>query len=204
MKKLLLILSVILVNSTAFSQNLEKESVLKFQKELNEEYQNKETTPLRDDNFTNFKEHPFFPINTKYQVIAKLVRTLDAKPIEFPTSSGKIKYYTEFGKAYFNIAGKPQVLTLYTSESLKSNDDYKDYLFLPFKDATNNKQTYGGGRYLDLKIPQGDEIIIDFNKAYQPYCAYNAYDYNCPIVPENNQLGIAIKAGVKYKDIYHH
>lgn len=202
--KNLLLLFAFLLSFSAFAQKFEKESVEKFQKELNEEYQNKETTPLRGDNFTNFKAHPFFPINEKYQVTAKLVRTPDAKPIEFPTSSGKIKYYTEFGKVYFNLDGKDQVLTLYTSESLKSNEDYKDYLFLPFRDATNNKQTYGGGRYLDLKTPTGDEIIIDFNKAYQPYCAYNAYDYNCPIVPEVNQLKIAIKAGVKYKDVYHH
>ena len=87
---------------------------------------------------------------------------------------------------------------------LMRKDAYKDYLFLPFRDATNGKQTYGGGKYLDLKIPEGNEIIIDFNKSYHPYCAYNAHDYNCPIVPEENTLSLEIKAGVMYDDVYFH
>ena len=70
------------------------------------------------------------------------------------------------------------------------------------EDATSGTETYGGGRYMDLRIPKNDEIIIDFNKAYHPYCAYNAFDYNCPIVPEENWLKIPIEAGVKYEDIW--
>lgn len=202
--KITLIFFALIATIYTQAQSFDKESIKEFQKELNQEYLNKETTPLRDDNFTKFKKHPFFPINQKYYVKAKFVKTENAPTLEFPTSSGKTKYYTEYGKAYFVIEGKPQVLTLYTSEALKSKEDYKDYLFLPFKDTTNGKQTYGGGRYLDLKTPKADEIIIDFNKAYQPLCAYNAYDYSCPIVPEVNQLNIPIKAGVKYDDVYHH
>lgn len=186
------------------AQSINKESVKNFQKELNDEYINNETTPLRGENFTKFKKHPFFPINEKYRIVANFVKTENAITLEFPTSSGKTKYYTEYGKAYFTIDGKPQTLTLYTSEALKSQEGYKDYLFLPFRDTTNGKQTYGGGRYLDLKIPANNEIVMDFNKAYQPYCAYNAVDYNCPIVPKTNQLKVPIKAGVKYDDVYHH
>lgn len=185
------------------AQSANKESVKNFQKELNEEYLNKETTPLRGENFAKFKKHPFFPINEKYRIVAKFAKTENSSPLEFPTSSGQTKYYSEYGKAYFNIDGKPQILTLYTSENLKSQEGYEDYLFLPFRDTTNGKQTYGGGRYLDLKIPANNKIVIDFNKAYQPYCAYNAHDYSCPIVPENNQLKVSIKAGVKYDDVYH-
>ena len=81
---------------------------------------------------------------------------------------------------------------------------YEDYLFLPFRDETNGTDTYGGGKYLDLRIPKGKEIVIDFNQSYQPYCAYNAYDYSCPIVPEENFLPVKIEAGVKYEDVYHH
>lgn len=204
MKILSFLFALIISISSVNAQSFDKESVKTFQKDLNEEYLNKETTPLRDDNFTKFKQHPFFPINEKYYVEAKFIKTDNPPTLEFPTSSGKIKYYTEYGKAYFTIDGKSQVLTLYTSEALKSKEEYKDYLFLPFRDATNGKQTYGGGRYLDLKIPTADEIVIDFNKAYQPLCAYNAYDYSCPIVPEVNQLKIPIKAGVRYNDVYHH
>lgn len=176
----------------------------KFQKELNEEYLNPKETPLRGDNFTNFKAHPFFPINSKYRVTAKFIKTENAKPFELPTSSGKTKSYKEYGKATFELDGKSYTLTLYQSLALIKQKKYKDHLFLPFRDATNEKETYGGGKYMDLTIPKGSTIVLDFNKSYQPYCAYNAYDYNCPIVPKENKLPIEIRAGVMYEDIYHH
>jgi uncharacterized protein len=74
--------------------------------------------------------------------------------------------------------------------------EYKDYLFLPFTDLTNGVQTYQGGRYLDLRIPQGDEIVIDFNQSYNPYCAYSGR-YSCPVVPSENHLDMEVLAGVK-------
>jgi uncharacterized protein (DUF1684 family) len=69
-------------------------------------------------------------------------------------------------------------------------------LFLPFSDLTCGKESYIGGRYIDLKIPTSDTILIDFNTAYNPYCAYN-HKYSCPIVPLENDLPVAINAGVK-------
>ena len=76
------------------------------------------------------------------------------------------------------------------------DEEYKDYLFLPFLDDTNGEGSYGGGRYIDLRIPDSDTMIIDFNTAYNPYCAYNDR-YSCPIVPRQNYLDVAIEAGVK-------
>ncbi|KFF27324.1 DUF1684 domain-containing protein [Chryseobacterium vrystaatense] len=178
--------------------------IRKFQNELNEEYLNPKETPLRGDNFTNFKEHPFFPVDLKYRVTAKLTRTEDAQPFDLPTSSGKTKSYREYGKVVFDLDGKPYTLTIYQSLDLIKQEKYKDHLFLPFRDATNEKETYGGGKYMDLKIPKGKTIILDFNQSYQPYCAYNAYDYNCPVVPEENRLPVEIRAGVMYNDVYHH
>jgi uncharacterized protein (DUF1684 family) len=191
----------------AFSQKMVSPEVMevkKFQEELNAEYLNPKETPLRGDNFTNFKGHPFFPFDMKYRVTAKLVKTKNAKPFELPTSSGKTKMYREYGKAMFELDGKSYTLTVYQSLDLIKQEKFKDYLFLPFRDATNEKETYGGGKYMDLRIPKGNTIVLDFNQSYQPFCAYNAYDYNCPIVPEENKLPIEIKAGVMYKDIYHH
>jgi uncharacterized protein (DUF1684 family) len=204
MKKYIFIF--LLLPLLVFSQKISKEEseVKKFQKELNEEYLNPKETPLRGDNFTNFKAHPFFPINSKYRVTAKFTKTENAEPFELPTSSGKTKSYKEYGKATFELDGKSYTLTLYQSLTLIKQKKYKDYLFLPFRDATNEKETYGGGKYMDLTIPKGNTIVLDFNKSYQPYCAYNAYDYNCPIVPEENKLPIEIRAGVMYEDIYHH
>lgn len=204
MKKYLLIF--LLFPLLIFSQKLSKEEseIKKFQKELNAEYLNPKETPLRGDNFKNFKQHPFFPINLKYRVTAKFEKTENAEPFDLPTSSGKTKPYREFGKATFQLDGKSYTLTIYQSLDLIKQKKYKDHLFLPFRDATNEKETYGGGKYLDLTIPKGKNIILDFNKSYHPYCAYNAYDYNCPVVPEENKLPVEIRAGVMYEDIYHH
>lgn len=204
MKKYILIF--LLLPLVIFSQkrNKEETEVKKFQQELNAEYLNPKETPLRGDNFTNFKEHPFFPFDSKYRVTAKFIKTENAQPFDLPTSSGKTKSYREYGKATFKLDGKSYTLTLYQSLDLITQKKYKNYLFLPFRDATNEKETYGGGKYMDLTIPKGNAILLDFNKSYQPYCAYNAYDYNCPIVPEENRLPVEIRAGVKYEDIYHH
>ncbi|OCA68100.1 hypothetical protein BBI01_19860 [Chryseobacterium artocarpi] len=191
----------------AFSQKMVSKEVMavkKFQEELNAEYLDPKTSPLRGDNLSNFKKHPFFPFDIKYRMTARFVKTKKSKPFELPTSSGKTKSYKEYGKATFELDGKSYTLTLYQSLDLIKQKKYKDHLFLPFRDETNGKETYGGGKYMDLKIPKGNTIILDFNQSYQPYCAYNAYDYNCPIVPEENKLPVEIKAGVMYEDIYHH
>jgi len=204
MKKLTFLFFFISLLASAQSKKAQIAEIRKFQKELNSEYKNPKETPLRGENFSNFKKHPFFPINLKYRVKAEFVKTENPQPFEIQTSSGKTKTYQEYGKATFQLDGKSYTLTLYQSIGLLKNPEYQDYLFLPFRDDTNGKQTYGGGKYMDLKIPSGNEIILDFNKSYQPFCAYNAYDYSCPIVPEENSLPVRIEAGVMYDDVYHH
>jgi len=205
MKKLILILLVFPL--FVFSQKMVSKEIMevkKFQEDLNAEYLNPKETPLRGDHFKNFKGHPFFPFDPKYRVNATWVKTENSKPFDLPTSSGKTKSYREYGKASFDLDGKKYTLTVYQSLDLMKQKKYKNYLFLPFRDATNEKETYGGGKYMDLTIPEGNTIVLDFNKSYQPFCAYNAYDYNCPIVPEENRLPVEIRAGVMYEDIYHH
>lgn len=191
-------------NNSLGNNSKEIKEIKKFQSDLNKEYLNKEETPLRGDNFENFKAHPFFPIDLKYCITADFVKNENSQPFDLPTSSGKSKSYQEFGKAHFTIDGKSYTLKVYQSLDLMKMEKYKDYLFLPFRDETNQKETYGGGKYMDLKIPKGNTIVLDFNQSYQPFCAYNAYDYNCPIVPEENKLPVEIRAGVMYNDIYHH
>lgn len=203
MKKITLIL--ILISAFAFSQTDKKQisEIKKFQKELNDGYTNKKETPLRGDNYTKFRKHPFFPIDLKYRIKAQFARTENSVAFEIPTSSGNTQPYREFGKATFTTDGVIYILTVYQSLNLMQTAGYEDYLFLPFRDETNGKETYGGGKYIDLRIPDGNEIVIDFNQSYQPYCAYNAYDYSCPIVPEENFLPLRIEAGVMYDDVYH-
>jgi uncharacterized protein (DUF1684 family) len=77
-----------------------------------------------------------------------------------------------------------------------NTEGLEDYLFLPFLDDTNGETTYGGGRYIDLRIPKGDSMEIDFNRAYNPYCVYND-KYSCPIVPRDNYIDLKVEAGLK-------
>lgn len=214
MKKILFILFTVFsllmfsqkinVNHSLSNNSKEIKEIKKFQKDLNKEYLDKKETPLRGNNYTKFKQHPFFPIDLRYRVTAKFIKNEKPEPFDLPTSSGKSKSYQEYGKATFSLDGKSYTLTIYQSLDLMKMEKYKDHLFLPFRDETNLKETYGGGKYMDLTIPKGNTIILDFNQSYQPFCAYNAYDYNCPIVPEENKLPVAIRAGVMYDDIYHH
>jgi hypothetical protein len=85
---------------------------------------------------------------------------------------------------------------------LTKKEGYEDFLFLPFNDYTNGNETYGGGRYLDLRIPDGSTIILDFNKAYNPYCAYTDR-YSCPVPPKENSITTYIYAGVQFKGEEH-
>lgn len=197
---LLLMLISQLVSSQAVSGYTEE--IRKFQAEIDREYKNAKESPLRGEHLANFTGHPFFPINSNYKVQAQFRKTPDAVPFNIPTSSGHARPYVEYGEADFSRDGKTYTLKIYQSLELVQKPEYKNHLFLPFRDATNGKETYGGGRYLDLEIPEGDVIVIDFNKAYQPYCAYNAYDYSCPVVPAGNTLPYSVMAGVKYDDIY--
>ena len=203
MKKITMI--VMLISALAFSQSEKKQiaQISKFQKELNDGYTNKKETPLRGDNYTKFTKHPFFPVDLKYRIKAQFTRIENSVPFDLMTSSGETKPYRAFGNATFALNGVTYILNIYQSLDLVKTRGYEDYLFLPFRDETNGKETYGGGKYIDLRIPDGNEIVIDFNQSYQPYCAYNAYDYSCPIVPEENFLPLRIEAGVMYDDVYH-
>ena len=196
------LISLLMISCATPSKKSEIADVKKFQKDLNTEYQNPKKTPLRGENFKNFTVHPFFPIELKYRLVANFTKLYDSPSFEFPTSSGKTKTYKTYGKADFKLDGKNYTLTIFQSQDLIKKAGYEDYLFIPFHDLTNTHETYGGGKYLDLRIPKSDEIVLDFNQSYQPYCAYNAYDYNCPVVPQENSLPVRIEAGVKYLNTY--
>lgn len=195
MKKLFL-LSFLLFSSIAIAQNesdiSESEAA---QTELNEEYTNPETSILTPEDFKDFKGLQFYPIDSKFIVEATFIRTPDEKPFLMPTTTERLPEYVKYGEAHFEIDGKKYVLSLFKSVEPYSEPGYENYLFLPFTDLTSGDGSYGGGRYLDQRIPEGDTLILDFNKAYNPYCAYN-HRYSCPIPPEENDLPIRIEAGV--------
>lgn len=170
--------------------------ILKFQEELNEEFRDPETSPLPDRYKKNFESLDFFAPDTTYVVNAKFVRTPDALPFMMPTTTDRKSKEVVYGIAHFELNGRKWQLEVYQNEELMLDEGYEDYLFLPFTDQTNGKETYTGGRYIDLRIPNSDSIVIDFNRAYNPYCAYNK-KYSCPIVPSVNDLATRIEAGVR-------
>lgn len=166
-----------------------------FQQELNEQYKNPDESPLKKKS-KKFKGHDFFPIDEAYRVEAKFIRTLNAIPFQMKTTTSRLPTYEKYGEAHFTINGHELKLSIFQSHRSRETEEYKDYLFLPFTDLSNGEESYIGGRFIDLRIPEDDMIVIDFNKAYNPYCAYSP-DYSCPIPPEENSLNIKILAGVK-------
>ncbi|WP_150451746.1 DUF1684 domain-containing protein [Arenibacter lacus] len=170
--------------------------VVRFQQNLNATFRNPETSPLPDRFRKDFEGLDFFAPDSTYQVKAKFTRTPEALPFLMPTNTGDKTEEVVYAKISFELNGKEHELEVYQNTELIQQANYKDYLFLPFSDLTNGEETYEGGRYLDLSIPEGDTILLDFNKAYNPYCAYNA-KYSCPLVPKQNRLDTHIRAGVK-------
>lgn len=187
---------LMLLNFGFGQEKFDSSSVEKFQKELNTEYADAKTSPLTAEDLAVFKALDFYPINEKFFVTAKFIRTENEKPFEMKTSTDRKPLYVKYGEAHFVIDGLNYKLNIYRNIELSKKEEYKDYLFLPFSDLTSGKESYIGGKYIDMKTPKGDTIIIDFNTSYNPYCAYN-HKYSCPKVPLENDLNIEIKAGVK-------
>ena len=142
------------------------------------------------------KSFHFFPINKAYNVSSYFERIFDTVGFTMPTSAGTVKYFYKYGRLDFMIDGKEYLLYVYQGKELMETEQYRDYLFVPFTDATTGNESYGSGRYLEFykRDIENDSLQLDFNKAYNPYCAY-ATGFKCPIPPRENRLTAAIKAG---------
>lgn len=199
MKRFLIFCNLIFLSAYGFAQadTAAVNETKRFQGELRMEYDNPNTSPLSAQAKATFKGIHFFPFSKKYVVNARFVRTPKEKPFQMNTSSGMRKTYVKYAQVFFMIDGKEYKLNVYQSQDLIKSAEYKDYLFIPFTDATSGQETYEGGRYIDLNIPQGDHVLVNFNKAYHPYCAYTD-GYNCPIPPAENRLPVKIEAGVRF------
>lgn len=192
----LLIVSVFVAQ--AQNDTVAMNSISKFQKELNAEYRNPETSPLDKTALKNFTGHAFFPVDLSYRVTATLEVT-DREPyFKMMTSNNRPRNFRQYGILVFTLQGTELRLPVYQSEQLSGTDEYADYLFFPFTDLTNGKSSYDAGRYIDLRIPkEGNTVVVDFNQAYNPLCAYSNR-YSCPIVPEKNNIPLEVKAGVAF------
>ncbi|MFT4696947.1 MAG: hypothetical protein ACI9SJ_000063 [Flavobacteriaceae bacterium] len=193
---------LILVASQVFSQDDGGvlKAVKKYQTEANEKFSNSETTILDSLDLISFKSLEFYPVDLKFNVKADFVRTPDENPFLMKTSTSRLPEYVKYGEAHFSIDDELLTLNLYKSTS-EAESPEDEYLFLPFTDLTSGDGSYGGGRYVELDIPTSETIYINFNLAYNPYCAYSNR-YSCPIPPKENDLLVRVEAGVK--DYGHH
>lgn len=169
--------------------------VTDYQKSIEEQRTEKDLYMSNDFNSpflttnTPFHRLDYFEIDKSYVIEATFIRNNITDSITLITNTGENQVYYIYGNAVFEVDGKNCLVQL-----LKAPESEK--LFLPFMDKTSGESTYGAGRYLDLEIPRKDEITIDFNLAYNPYCAYTPA-YSCPFPPKENVLGVAIEAGEK-------
>lgn len=192
MKHLLFLLFLFTASANAQSY---KEQIAQHREAYKADFLKEERSPLKEADLKNLD---FFKADIAYKTAATVTLLTDQKTFKMPTYAGTTADYIRYAKIDFKLNGKMLSMTLYRSIALLQHPVYKDLLFLPFTDETNKKTTYGGGRYidLDLKTIKDGKIEIDFNKAYNPYCAYSS-GYRCPIPPEENDLAIAINAGEK-------
>lgn len=173
-----------------------------------EEYKRQMNTARkdRDDYMRNNAESPFadssqafkglsyFEPDEKFRILANLTPVEDKKVIILPTSDGQESRYLEYAFAEFDLDGESCRLLILEVMDMGPT---RGTLFLAFADATSANETYGAGRYLDInKVPGSTAITLDFNKAYNPYCAYND-NFSCPFPPKENILNVAIRAGEK-------
>ncbi len=143
-------------------------------------------SPLAAGQLKGFHGLAYFPEDPSLVIDAAIDRSAAGGEVRMETTRGREQAFRPHGVARFSIDGQPVELTLYGT-------DGSDSLFLPFRDATSGRETYGGGRYLDLEA-DGDRVVIDFNYAYNPFCAYNSA-WECPLPPAENWLKVPIRAG---------
>jgi uncharacterized protein len=149
-------------------------------------------SPLSGSQKSELKELEYYPIDPAYKVRAKMIPVEDRKMIELPMTDGTVEKYLRHSFAEFELNGQKTKLLLL--QAAKESD--KRNFFLAFADATSGEETYGGGRYLNLRQDGKNSITIDFNLSYNPYCAYNP-DFACPLPPKENILEMPIRAGEK-------
>lgn len=188
--KIILIFVCTTASYSASAQANYEDSIREFQKNYVDGH---EVVKAGDKNYMSF-----YKPDIACRVVASFKKIEDKKGFEMYTSEGKPAKYFVFGVLTFVVHDTAQKLYVYQSESLMKTEEYKDYLYVPFGDASSGFESYGGGRYLDFRMNdiKGKTLTIDFNKAYNPYCAY-ATGYNCPLPPKENILVVEIKAGEK-------
>jgi len=183
---LLILLSII----TSYNKNTPSQKLLDFRKQKDHYFRTSPDSPIA--NKENFKGLIYFEPTSDFKVKANLTLLNDTLPFFLSKNDARKSKYVRYAIATFMLNNQQYNLTLLKLEGKIDNN----VLFIPFSDKTNGGETYEGGRYLDVRLKNENSIVLDFNLAYNPYCAYN-YKYSCPIPPRENVLSISIEAGEK-------
>lgn len=210
MKKILIPLIAVVAVGILFytilgSGSQEENRTQKYLAEIQEERRDKNTfmrhddqSPLSGEQKEVFSSLNYFEPDPAYRIEARAEENEEKDLLVLPTSDNKQKPFKKWGYAVFELEGQEHRLLL-LQPAFSAN---YEGLFLPFTDATSANETYGAGRYLDLELPKNKKVILDFNRAYNPYCAYSD-EHSCPFPPEENMLAVAIRAGEKSFEDYH-
>lgn len=164
-----------------------------FRKEKDDFFQHDPQSPLTPEQKRSFRGLHYFPENPDLRVEVKAEELSEKERIEMQTSTGDIQVYFRHSQIHFTVDGVEAALTVYEGPH---------GFFLPFVDSQAGKETYPAGRYLEPEILPGGRFLVDFNVAYNPYCAYNEH-WSCPLTPFENRLKVPIKAGEKLFDTAH-
>lgn len=198
MRKLFLCVLALLIFNSCSSKKRPILGETVYQIRLNTSYKDASKSPLKKKDLKNFKGLSFFPIDSSFIVKAVFTKIKNALSFKMPTTTDRKLLYKEYGILKFPLKGKNYELTIYQSQDDLRDENYKDYLFLPFTDATSGIKSYGGGRYMDVMtsdINKDNTVLLNFNNTYNPYCAYND-KYSCPLTPKKNHLDLEVKAGI--------
>ncbi len=180
----------------AFSQTNDWERALEQQRrEKDKSFLTEKDSPLPDNAKQKFRGLPYFPMNAKFRFEGAIKRFNKRETFDIIASDGEKRKTLRYGYFEFQLEGKTHRLQVYKLLDLEPK--YRHLLFIPFMDATSGRESYSGGRYIDLEERRDNRYIVDFNLAYSPSCAYGKKGYSCPIPPAENRLSIRIEAGEK-------
>ena len=170
--------------------------ITRFREEQEAKFKDPKDSPLDKKLRKKFKGLNYYPINLDYRVKAKFVKTENPVLFRMKTTTARLPEYQKFGELHFELDGEARVLEVYQSPETIQKPGFEDYLFVPFTDETNGMDTYEVGRYIDFRVPNSENVTLDFNKCYNPYCSYGSA-YSCPIPPASNHLPLKVLAGEK-------
>jgi uncharacterized protein len=165
-----------------------------YRKEQEAKFTDPKESPLDKKSRKKFRGLNYYPVNLDFRVKARFVKTENPVLFKMKTTTTRLPEYQKFGEVHFKLDGEERLLEVYQSPEIVKKPGLEDYLFIPFTDETNGIDTYEVGRYIDFRIPTSEEVILDFNKSYNPYCSYGSA-YSCPIPPEVNHLPLKVQAG---------